>query len=91
MKSRSAERSKNETATTSQEVVAEIDAEVKKIILAAHKKAETVLTKHRAALDAIAQKLVEVETLERAEFETILIANGITPKKKQDIEHQPIV
>ncbi|MDO8575762.1 MAG: ATP-dependent zinc metalloprotease FtsH [bacterium] len=79
-----------ESDQSSQAVVAEIDAEVKKIILAAHKKAETVLTKNRAALDAIAQKLVEVETLERAEFENILIANGITPKKKEDIEHQPL-
>jgi len=80
-----------ENDQSSQAVVAEIDAEVKKIILAAHKKAEGVLTKHRTALDAIAQKLVEVETLERAEFENILIANGITPKKKEDIEHQPLV
>ena len=79
-----------ENDQSSQVVVAEIDAEVKKIILAAHKKAEGVLTKHRAALDAIAQKLVEVETLERAEFENILIANGITPKKKEDIEHAPL-
>ncbi|OGG55702.1 cell division protein FtsH [Candidatus Kaiserbacteria bacterium RIFCSPHIGHO2_02_FULL_55_20] len=79
-----------ENDQSSQEVAAEIDAEVKKIILAAHKKAEGVLTKHRAALDAIAQKLVEVETLERAEFENILIAHGITPKKKEDIEHAPL-
>jgi len=79
-----------ENDQSSQEVAAEIDAEVKKIILAAHKKAENVLTKNRKALDAIAQKLVEVETIERAEFENILIANGITPKKKEDIEHAPL-
>src|SRR3989338_2396285 len=79
-----------ENDQSSQVVVAEIDAEVKKIILAAHKEAEYVLTKNRAALDAIAQKLVEVETLERAEFENILIAHGITPKKKEDIEHAPL-
>ena len=24
------------------------------------------------------------------EFEKILIANGVTPKKKEDIEHQPL-
>lgn len=79
-----------ENDQTSQEVAAEIDSEVKKIILTAHKKAENVLTKNRVALDAIAQKLVEVENLERAEFENILIAHGITPKKKEDIEHQPL-
>ncbi|MSU73941.1 ATP-dependent zinc metalloprotease FtsH [Candidatus Kaiserbacteria bacterium] len=74
----------------SQEVASEIDAEVKKIILGAHKKAENVLTKNRVALDAIAQRLVEVETIERAEFENILIAHGITPKRKEDIEHAPL-
>ncbi len=74
----------------SQKVAAQIDAEVKHIIDGAYKKAEGVIKKHRKALDAIAQKLVEVETIERAEFENILIANGITPKKKEDIEHQPL-
>ena len=72
----------------SQEAAATIDSEVKKIISTSYKKAEAVLTKHRIALDAIAKHLVEVETIEREEFEKILIAHGITPKKKQDIEHQ---
>ncbi len=75
----------------SQEVSAVIDAEVKKIIFGSYKKAETIITKHRNTLNAIAQHLVEVETIEREEFEKILIAHGITPKKKQDIEHQPLV
>ena len=75
----------------SEEVSAQIDAEVKNIISGAHKKAETVIKKHRGALDAIAKKLIEVETIEHDDFEKILIAHGITPKKKQDIEHQPIV
>ncbi|MBI2030925.1 hypothetical protein HYT05_04855, partial [Candidatus Kaiserbacteria bacterium] len=62
----------------------QIDAEVKSIITHAHKRAQDVMTEHRKALDAIAKALVEVETLEREEFEKILIANGITPKKKED-------
>ena len=45
----------------------------------------------RLPIDAIAKKLIEVETIEREDFEKILIAHGIVPKKKQDIEHQPIV
>lgn len=65
-----------------------IDAEVAKIIGDAFKRAGNILTKHRGALDAIAQKLVEAETLEREEFEKLIIAHGITPKKKKDIEHQ---
>lgn len=79
-----------EAGEQSQEVAALIDAEVKRIIDSAYKRAEAVLKKHRKALDAIAQKLVEVETVERADFEKILVANGITPKKKADIEHAPL-
>ena len=74
----------------SQEVASAIDAEVKEIISHAHKKALDVMTKHRKALDAIAAALVEVENLERDDFEKILIAHGIVPKKKEDIEHQPL-
>ena len=71
-------------APYSQAVAAQMDAEVKRIIEDARAKAEEVLTTHRGALDAIAEKLVEVETLEREEFEKLLIANGITPKAKEE-------
>ena len=74
----------------SEEVSALIDAEVSKIITDARKQAKKILTKHRKTLDAIAVKLIEVETLERKEFEELLIANGITPKQKEDIEHAPL-
>jgi cell division protease FtsH len=79
-----------EAGEQSQEVAAQVDAEVKKIVDGAYKKAEGVLKKYRAALDAIAQKLVEVETIEQSDFENLLIAHGITPKKKEDIEHAPL-
>lgn len=71
----------------SEKVGAEIDAEVSKTMSDAFKKATDIITKHRKALDAISEKLIEVETIERDDFEKILIANGITPKKKLDIEH----
>src|SRR3989338_351392 len=74
----------------SQEVAAQIDAEVKKIITDAHKKAEDIIKKDRVTLDAIAAHLVEKETIERDDFEKILIAHGIVPKKKEDIEHTPL-
>lgn len=73
----------------SERVSAEIDAEVSKIMSEALARAEKVLHDHRKALDMIALKLVEVETIERDAFEDILIANGIVPKQKKDIEHQP--
>lgn len=74
----------------SQAIAAAIDAEVKEIVDGAYKRAEEVMTTHRKALDAIAMALVEVENLERDDFEKILIAHNIVPKKKLDIEHAPL-
>lgn len=71
----------------SEKVGSEIDSEVSRIMSEAFKKANDIIVKDRKALDAIALKLVEVETIEQAEFEKILVANGIVPKKKMDIEH----
>lgn len=73
----------------SEKVSAEIDAEVKSIIDGAYAKARDIISKHRKVLDAIAHRLVEVETLEREAFEQILIANDIAPKKKEEEEIRP--
>jgi len=72
----------------SDKVNSQIDAEVSRIIDEAMKKAEIILGEHRKALDNIAKTLMDVETIEKDAFEKILIANGIIPKKKEDIEHQ---
>ncbi len=72
----------------SPDVSAKIDIEVKKIIDEAHAKAVSIMTTHRKTLDAIAQLLVEKETIERDDFEKLLVLHGIQPKKKEDIEHQ---
>jgi cell division protease FtsH len=70
----------------SQALAAKIDDEVAQIVETGKNTATRVITEHRKALDAIAMKLVEVETLEREAFEHILIANGITPKVKDPEE-----
>jgi cell division protease FtsH len=75
----------------SEKVSAEIDAEVKKIINEAYEKADKIITQHRKLLDAIAKRLVETETMEREEFEQMLVLHGVTPKKKQDIIAAPQV
>jgi len=75
----------------SDKVSSEIDSEVKRIIDEAYAKAEKIITDYRHVLNAIAKRLVEVENIEREEFETILVAHGIQPKRKEDIEHHPIV
>jgi cell division protease FtsH len=70
----------------SEKISADIDSEVARIMSEAYKKAEDAVTKYRPALDAIAKRLIEIENLERDEYETIIIAHGIQPKKKLDIE-----
>ncbi|OHA87013.1 MAG: cell division protein FtsH [Candidatus Zambryskibacteria bacterium RIFCSPLOWO2_01_FULL_39_39] len=67
----------------SEEVGSLIDKEVSKIMKDAHEKALKIITENRALLDIIAKRLVETESIERDEFENILISNGIQPKKKE--------
>jgi cell division protease FtsH len=67
----------------SEEIAAKIDAEVSKIINNGIKSAEKVLTEHKKALASIANKLIEVETLEQDEYEKIIMSHGILPKKRE--------
>jgi cell division protease FtsH len=56
----------------SEAVAQEIDDEVRRIISDAYDSAKEVLTKHRDKLDALAQLLIEVETVSAAEFEAVM-------------------
>ena len=69
----------------SERVGAEIDAEVSKIMNDAMKKVEKIIKDHRKVLEAIATRLIAVETIEQKEFEEILVAHGIMLKKKSDL------
>lgn len=69
----------------SEAVSAKIDAEVSRIMNEAFAKARKAIKEHKKTLDAIAKNLVETETIEQTEFEKILIVNGITPKKKEEM------
>ncbi|HCY26292.1 TPA: ATP-dependent zinc metalloprotease FtsH [Candidatus Nomurabacteria bacterium] len=60
-----------------------IDKEVSKIMNEAFSKAREILKDKKTVLDAIAKKLIEVETLEQEEYNQIIIANGILPKEKE--------
>src|SRR3989344_5598560 len=62
------------------DVAKKIDAEVQNIIESARARAKEVLVRYRPALDAVAARLVAVETLEREEYEQILKAQGVEVK-----------
>ncbi len=59
------------------EIAKQIDDEVRQIIETGKKRAKEILIQHRKALDAVAKRLLEVETLEREEYEAILKAEGV--------------
>lgn len=64
----------------SDEVAKMIDDEVAEIIENGKKRAREILTANRKALDVVAKKLLEVETLEREEYEEILKQQGVEIK-----------
>jgi cell division protease FtsH len=68
----------------SEDVAKEIDSEVKKFMTDAQKKATELLKKNKKALETIAKELIEKETIERKEFDDILISSGIKLKKERD-------
>jgi len=55
----------------SEAVAEQIDTEVRKLVDDSYKLARKLLTKYRKQLDSVAQKLLEVETLTREDFEAI--------------------
>jgi cell division protease FtsH len=55
----------------SEAVAEQIDAEVRRLVSEAHEKAKQILVEYRDMLDAVAQRLLEVETISREEFESI--------------------
>ena len=61
-----------------------VDEEVEKLVRTGLDTARKVVRDYKKVLEDIAKKLIEVENLEKAEFEQILIANNI-PLKKSDI------
>ena len=55
----------------SEAIAEKIDSEVRRLVDDSYKLTKKLLTKYRDRLDAVAQKLLEVETLTREEFESI--------------------
>ncbi|NIS81546.1 MAG: ATP-dependent zinc metalloprotease FtsH [Anaerolineales bacterium] len=68
----------------SESIAEEIDTEVRHLVHAAYGRALEILNQYRPQLDAVAQRLIEVETIDRTEFERIFDEpvqekNGGTP------------
>ncbi len=70
----------------SEAVSAQVDKEVSRIMNEALTRARNAITNHRATLDHLASELIQVETIERDDFDKLLIVNGIQPKKVQEVD-----
>ncbi len=55
----------------SEAVAEEIDKEVRRLVSEAYEQAKPILIEYRDKLDAVAKRLLEVETISREEFERI--------------------
>jgi cell division protease FtsH len=55
----------------SEDVAQQIDKEVRKIVSEAYDQARSIIIEYRDKLDSVAQRLLEVETIKREEFEEI--------------------
>jgi cell division protease FtsH len=61
----------------SEEIASQIDGEVSAIVNRAHQRAKEILTTLRSTLDTLAQRLIEVETLEGEELDNLLQGSNV--------------
>ncbi|HEY0344109.1 MAG TPA: cell division protein FtsH, partial [Solirubrobacteraceae bacterium] len=70
----------------SDEIAREIDDEIRRVVESAHQRARDILTEHRDSLDTISEILVRRETIEKTEFESLLLG---TPESEVFPEEAP--
>ena len=63
----------SEQRNYSERVAKQIDAEVRRIVTAAYDQALDILRTHRDKLEALSERLLDVETVERKEFEALML------------------
>jgi len=69
-----------ESQNYSDEIAYEIDKEVRRIIDECHSRARVVLTEHKGALDRIAKALLERESLQSDELDTLIAGQPLLPE-----------
>ncbi len=72
-------RSMAQAKNYSEEVAAQIDAEVKRIVDTAYKRCEDILTQHRDALENVAQYLLAHETMSGEQFTAVMGFEKVKP------------
>ena len=72
----------------SEEVARKIDEEVRRIVEEAYERARRALLRHKAALVAVAERLLEVETIDGEEFEHIFTSSPVAEEISLDVTAQ---
>ena len=67
----------------SDDIASQIDGEVRRIVDEAYTRASKVLNEQRAILDQLAAILIEEETVEHDQFESLFIAAGLPPRASE--------
>ena len=70
----------------SDEIAREIDDEIRRVVEGAHQRARDILTEHRETLDTVSEILIRRETIEKGEFESLLLG---TPESEVFPEEAP--
>jgi len=68
----------------SEQSAATIDTEVKRLIDLCYERACQLLTQYRDRLDAVAEALLDRDTLNRAEFEMVMRGEELPPKTEAE-------
>ena len=76
--------------TTSESTAAQVDAEVKKIVIGAHRDATKLLTERRDELERVAQALIEYETLTGEEIKQIARGEKIERPDPSTLAPKPV-
>ena len=69
----------------SEKVAAEIDSEIRKFIRKAYETARKIVLARKQLLSKVAKRLMETETIEKEEFESILAHFGLPVPQKQPV------
>jgi cell division protease FtsH len=73
----------SEQRNYSEKVARQIDGEVKRLVSSAYEQALAVLREHGDKLELLAQRLLEMETVERTEFERLMATAGPAPEVEE--------
>jgi len=77
----------NSSDRLSEDTAKRIDAEIREIVMKQHERATQILTEHRKELEAIGEALLEFETIDGEDIDTLLrggkVTRPVSPAKKK--------